>query len=57
MAEVEQLKMTGYKDVKPGTRLAKYLNPVKDLDRSKEMVAHRKTWMNKPDTPRGYADK
>ena len=44
------MKATGYKNVMPGTLLAKYLTPMKDLNRSKEMVACRKAWMNNPDT-------
>ena len=51
VAEVERLKVTGYKNVKPGTPLAKYLAPVKDLDRFNNAVARRKVWMNNPDTP------
>ena len=38
VAEVERLKAKGYQGVKPGDRLAKYLDPVKDLDWSAEKV-------------------
>ena len=50
MAEVERLKAMGYKDVKPGTCLAKYLDPVKDLDQYAEKVKIGKVWMNDPNT-------
>ena len=51
VAEVERLKANGYRDVKPGDRLAKYLDPVKGLNRSPEMVKWRKAWMNDPNYP------
>ena len=50
VAEVEWLKANGYRGVKPGDRLAKYLDPVKDLDRSAEKVKMRKAWINNPYT-------
>ena len=51
VAEGESLKASDYMNVKPGTHLAKYLAPVKDLDRSNDAMARRKVWMNNPDTP------
>ena len=50
VAEVERLKAKGYQGVKPGDCLAKYLDPMKDLDWSAEKVKMRKAWMNNPNT-------
>ena len=52
VAQVENLKAFNYRNVKPGTHLAKYLPPVEDLERSKEAVECRSQKMNNPDTPK-----
>ena len=52
MEQVECLKALNYRNVKPGTYLAKYLPPVEDLDRTKNGVELRRQKMNNPDAPR-----
>ena len=49
---MECLKASNYKNIKPGTYLAKYLPPVEDLDRSRNAVELRRQKMNNPDFPR-----
>ena len=50
VAKGEHLKVKGYQGVKPGDHLAKYLDPVKGLNQSPDMVKWRKAWMNNPNT-------
>ena len=47
--QVERLKALNWKNVAPGTYLAKYLPPVEGLDRSKLAVETRRQQMLNPD--------
>ena len=52
MEPVEHLKALNWKNVAPGTHLAKYFSPVEGLDRTRNAVELRRQKMNNPDFPR-----